>query len=76
MLVHMTFKDKDAFQRHHVLSIASWARANPDYALLLYDDGDLSRYLSYDAETLALYNRWVGEGAGGTRSCVGGGGVI
>ena len=59
MLVHMTFKDKDAFQRHHVLSIASWARANPDYALLLYDDGDLSRYLSFDADTLALYNRCV-----------------
>jgi len=41
----MTFKDKSSFQRHHVLSLASWARANPDYAILMYDDRDLEDYL-------------------------------
>jgi mannosyltransferase OCH1-like enzyme len=51
----MTFKDKSAFTRHNVLSLASWARANPDYAVVMYDDSDLRDYLSShlrDAEAL------------------------
>lgn len=41
----MTFKDKSSFSRHHVLSLVSWARANPDYAIVMYDDKDLQDYL-------------------------------
>ncbi|KIY98196.1 Initiation-specific alpha-1,6-mannosyltransferase [Monoraphidium neglectum] len=46
LLVHMTFKDKGTFARHHLLSLASWARSNPDYAILMYDDRDLQDYLT------------------------------
>jgi hypothetical protein len=42
----MTFKDKGTFARHHLLSLASWARSNPDYAILMYDDRDLQDYLT------------------------------
>lgn len=45
LLIHMTFKDKGAFARHHMLSLASWAKENPDHAILMYDDADLHAYL-------------------------------
>lgn len=45
MLIHMTFKDKGQFARHHLLSLASWAKENPDHAILMYDDADLRAYL-------------------------------
>jgi hypothetical protein len=48
MLVHVTLKDKNALQRHQLLSLASWARQNPGYALLLYDDSDLRAYILSD----------------------------
>ncbi|GBF90195.1 alpha-1,6-mannosyltransferase subunit [Raphidocelis subcapitata] len=50
LLIHMTLRDKASFSRHHVLSIASWSRANPDYALLMFDDSDLRSYLSHNLE--------------------------
>lgn len=57
LLIHMTFKDKSEFMRHHVLSLASWARANPDYAIVMYDDRDLQDYLSaYLSDGATLYN--------------------
>ncbi|KAI8474887.1 MAG: hypothetical protein J3K34DRAFT_406116 [Monoraphidium minutum] len=56
LLVHMTFKDKSSFMRHHILSLASWARANPDYAILMYDDADLRDYLmAHLADAAQLY---------------------
>ena len=45
LLIHMTFRDKGGFSRHHALSLASWARLNPGHAILLYDDADLRAYL-------------------------------
>jgi mannosyltransferase OCH1-like enzyme len=51
----MTFKDKDTFARHHMLSIVSWARANPDHLILMYDDDDLAAYLAHNATIAALY---------------------
>lgn len=45
LLIHMTFKDKGSFARHHMLSLASWARENPDHAILMYDDADLEAYI-------------------------------
>lgn len=45
LLIHMTFKDKGQFARHHLLSLASWAKENPDHAILMYDDADLEAYL-------------------------------
>eukprot|EP00877_Chromochloris_zofingiensis_P000526 jgi/Chrzof1/10474/UNPLg00402.t1 len=55
MLVHMTFKDKSFFYRHHLISIASWAKLNPDYNILMYDDHDLHQYLTYDDTVLQLH---------------------
>jgi hypothetical protein len=45
LLIHMTFKDKGQFARHHMLALASWAKENPDHAILMYDDADLEAYL-------------------------------
>ena len=45
LLIHMTFKDKGQFARHHLLSLASWSKENPDHAILMYDDADLEAYL-------------------------------
>jgi len=45
LLIHMTFKDKGRFSRHHMLAIASWARENPDHVILMYDDADLLAYM-------------------------------
>lgn len=57
LLIHMTFKDKGAFARHHMLSLASWAKENPDHAILMYDDADLHAYLStYDPTVLSVYS--------------------
>jgi mannosyltransferase OCH1-like enzyme len=47
LLIHMTFKDKGQFARHHMLSLASWAKENPDHAILMYDDADLEAYLRW-----------------------------
>lgn len=58
MLVHMTFKDKSFFYRHHLISIASWAKLNPDYNILMYDDHDLHQYLTYD-DTVLQVGMWV-----------------
>ncbi|KAF8060288.1 OCH1 [Scenedesmus sp. PABB004] len=58
LLIHMTFKDKGAFARHHLLSLASWARENPDHAILMYDDADLEAYLrAHDPGVLPTYAR-------------------
>eukprot|EP00878_Enallax_costatus_P024228 GHUV01025837.1.p1 GENE.GHUV01025837.1~~GHUV01025837.1.p1 ORF type:complete len:299 (+),score=51.38 GHUV01025837.1:56-898(+) len=57
MLIHMTFKDKGQFARHHLLSLASWSKENPDHAILMYDDADLEAYLStYDPSVLEIYS--------------------
>lgn len=45
VMIHMTFKDKGQFARHHMLSLASWAKENPDHAILMYDDDDLMDYI-------------------------------
>jgi mannosyltransferase OCH1-like enzyme len=57
LLVHMTFKDKGAFLRHHMLSLASWTKTNPDYMILMYDDNDLTNYMQYNTTVLQLYNK-------------------
>lgn len=45
LLLHMTFKDKGRLSRHHMLSLVSWAKANPHHTLLMYDDADLMAYM-------------------------------
>eukprot|EP00775_Hariotina_reticulata_P002194 gene2194-2512_t len=57
LMIHMTFKDKGQFARHHILSLASWAKENPDHAILMYDDDDLQAYLGmFEPSVLALYS--------------------
>lgn len=45
LLVHMTFKHKGRFSRYHMMALLSWAKQNPDHAILLYDDADLLAYI-------------------------------
>jgi hypothetical protein len=44
-IVHMTLRSKHRVLPHQVLSVLSWGRANPGYALLLYDDADIDAYM-------------------------------
>jgi hypothetical protein len=44
-LIHMTLKDKHLLAPHQILSMLSWGRFNEGYALLLYDDDDITNYM-------------------------------
>ncbi|GBF96338.1 alpha-1,6-mannosyltransferase subunit [Raphidocelis subcapitata] len=57
-LVHFTVRDKDALLPHQALSIATWARLNPGYSILLYDDDDIAAFMAaYHAHHLPLFHR-------------------
>jgi hypothetical protein len=57
-LLHFTVRDKDAMLPHQALSIATWARLNPGYSILLYDDDDISAFMhAYHAHLLPLFHR-------------------
>ncbi len=48
-LVHMTLRDKRALTPLQLLSLISWGRHNPGWALLLYDDDDMETYAARHA---------------------------
>jgi len=57
-LIHFTVREKNAMLPHQALSIASWARLNPAYSILLYDDADIADFMStYHAHLLPLFHR-------------------
>jgi hypothetical protein len=41
LLVHITIKNKTAMLPHQAASVASWAKLNPGYVIVLYDDVDI-----------------------------------
>jgi hypothetical protein len=57
-LVHFTVRDKNDMLPHQALSIATWARLNPGYSILLYDDADILGFMhTYHARHLPLFRR-------------------
>lgn len=57
MLIHVTLHDKHSFDWHEVLTIVSWVKANPGYALLMYDDTDVATYMQrYSPELRPLFD--------------------
>ncbi|KAI8468481.1 MAG: hypothetical protein J3K34DRAFT_459880 [Monoraphidium minutum] len=57
LMIHMTMRDKQLVPPHQVLSILSWGRFNPGYALLMYDDSDMREYMArYHSEILATFS--------------------
>jgi hypothetical protein len=57
-LLHFTVRDKDGMLPHQALSIATWARLNPGYSILLYDDDDIAAFMAaYHPRLLPLFHR-------------------
>ncbi|KAI8473437.1 MAG: hypothetical protein J3K34DRAFT_499751 [Monoraphidium minutum] len=55
-LVHFTVREKDGMLPHQALAIATWARLNPGYSLLLYDDADIAAFVAaYHPRHLGLF---------------------
>jgi mannosyltransferase OCH1-like enzyme len=55
-LIHITVPDKLHLQPHQVLAIASWARHNPTWNVLLYDDSDIDAFMvTYYPDLLPTY---------------------
>jgi hypothetical protein len=65
-------QDKNAFQRHQLISLASWAKLNPDYALLLYDDDDLRAYILSDDDWFSRIGREEEEEEAANATAAGG----
>ncbi len=56
-LVHFTVKDKNRLAPHQVVSMASWARLNPGYSLMLFDDADIRSFMTtYYPELLPTFD--------------------
>jgi hypothetical protein len=61
-LVHFTVREKNALLPHQALSIATWARLNPGYSILLYDDADIADFMAtYHAHLLPLFDRLASQ---------------
>jgi len=44
-VIHMTLRSKHSLAPHQILSIISWGWYNKGYALLLYDNSDITAYM-------------------------------
>lgn len=44
-VIHMTLRSKHSLAPHQILSIISWGWYNKGYALLLYDNDDITAYM-------------------------------
>lgn len=45
-LIHFTVRDKNSLVPHQVISIASWAKFNPGYSIMLFDDADIRLFMT------------------------------
>ena len=61
-LVHFTVRDKSAVLPHQALAIATWAKLNPGYSILLFDDADIASFMAaYHPRHLALFKRLASQ---------------